>query len=180
VDANAFLEKPMPLHENLRYPIFLIEKKAQKYAIFDIAHTKGDFVVGSRMPARKKYVDGYLFDSLGTVYEYKGSSGWPRFGEYSKPVLEVLILPALFAKLLSRYIYFGPKLVAAKNVNEAEFRELLLSSLKPHVRPKARPQIALLLSEARTYEDMIKAIDWWRYYGGKRDEDGHPIEEGEA
>lgn len=167
----------MPLHEKLRYPIFLIEKKAQRYAIFDIANTKSDFVVGSRMPASKKYVDGYLFDSSGAVYEYKGSSGWPRFGEVSKPILEILIVPALLAKLAAYFFYYGPNLVTSRKVNPDEFKALILENLARHTQPKQQLELKAVLEKADSYEKVIRAIDWWRFHGGKRDEDGHPIEE---
>jgi hypothetical protein len=165
----------MNFHEQLRYPVFLAEKKPQKYAIFEVANGRGDFVTFSRLPAKHGYVDGTLFDSDGRVCEYKGSYGWPRFGEFSKPIFELLLVPALIAKLLARFLYFGPNLVTARNVEPAEFRELLFKSITRHVRPKDSPQLRTLLDDARTFEEMIRAIDWWRYYGGKRDDDGHRI-----
>lgn len=167
----------MRFHEQIRYPVFLAERKPQKYAIFDVASKRSDFVTFSRLPAKHEYVDGLLFDSSGAVFDYRGAFGWPRFGKYAKPVFEALILPSLVLKLLARFLYFGPNLVTARKTEGAEFRELLFGSITRHVRPKDRPQIKSLLDEAKTFEEMIKAIDWWRYYGGKRDEDGHPIDE---
>jgi hypothetical protein len=170
----------MRFDEQIRYPVFLAERKPQKFSIFDVAYKSMDFITFSRLPAKHEYVEGMLFDSGGTVYEYKGSFGWPRFGAISKPIFEFLIIPALVAKLLAGFLYFGPNLVTSRKVEADEFRDLLFKSISRHVRPKDRLQLKSLLEEASTFEEMIKAIDWWRYYGGKRDEDGHPIEEGEA
>jgi hypothetical protein len=36
------------------------------------------------------------------------------------------------------------------------------------------PELDQLLLEKQNFESMIEAINWFRMYGGRRDEDGHP------
>lgn len=159
----------------LNYPVFIVEKKPQKYAIFDIARKQSDFILFSRLPPKVEYVEGALFDSEGTVYNYLGSSGSPRFGPAFKMLLESLIVPSLLMKALASVVYFGPNLILAQKVDTSEYRDLIMEHLKRHTRPKERSQLRSLLDKASTYKEMIDAVDWWRFHGGERDEDGHFI-----
>jgi hypothetical protein len=161
----------------LIYPVFIVEKKAQKYAIFDIARRQSDFIIFSRLPPKVEYLEGKLFDSEGTVYDYLGSSGSPRFGPALKILLEALIVPSLMMKALASVVYFGPSLTTSKKVDISEYRDLIMTHLTRHTRPKERPQLRSLLDKASTYKEVIEAIDWWRFHGGERDEDGHLIRE---
>jgi hypothetical protein len=167
----------MKLHESIRYPALLVETKAQKYAIFDIASSQSDYVTFSRVPAKEEYVDGKVFDSCGQIFSYTGSAGWPRFGETSKFICELLIIPSLLAKAVAYVSYYGPDVKTARSVNLPIYKEEVLQQLSKHIKPKNRAELKSRISGASSFEEVIKAIDWWRYHGGKRDEDGHPIED---
>jgi len=167
-------------HETLRYPVFLVESRSTAFTIFDVAERQGDFVTLGRVPVAGRYVEGWMFDSAGTVFDYAGSAGWPRFGRKAKGVLEALVLPGLLFKPLAMLRYFGPRLVAARQEEAGAFRELIFDRIRRHVKPKDRPQLRALLDKARSPEEMIRAIDWWRYHGGARDADGHPLDEDET
>lgn len=170
----------MRYHETLRYPVFLVEAKSTEFTIFDVLERQGDFVTFGRVPVAGKYVEGWLFDSAGRMFDYAGSAGWPRFGRQAKAVLEALVLPGVLFKPWAVARYFGPQLVGVQEVEADAFRALLFDRIRRHVKPKERPQLRALLDKARTPEEMIRAVDWWRYNGGARDADGHPLDEGEA
>ena len=170
----------MRYHESLRYPVFLVEAKSTEFTIFDVLHRQGDFVTFGRVPVAGKYVEGWLFDSTGRVFDYAGSAGWPRFGRKAKAVLEALVLPGVLFKPWAVAQYFGPELVGVQEADADAFRALLFDRIRRHVKPKERPQLSAAMDKARSPEEMIRAVDWWRYNGGKRDADGHPLDEDET
>ena len=166
----------MRLRNRIHYPALIVEKKAQKYSIFDIIHSQSDYVTFGRMPAASEYVEGSIFDSCGQIFSYKGSAGWPRFGEVPKVILEFLIIPSLLAKFLAHFIYYGPNVKSGIYLDLSDYKKEIQKRLNKHIKAKDRAEVSAILSGAKTFEDSIRAIDWWRLHGGKRDEDGHPIE----
>ena len=94
-------------------------------------------------------------------------------------MLEALVLPGLVMKPVAVLAYFGPKLRSVREVEEGAYREALFDAIRRHLRPKDRQEVRAVLDRAKGPEAMIRAIDDWRYRGGKRDADGHPLDEGE-
>ena len=167
----------MRYHATLRYPVFLAEAGNNEFTIYDVLHRQGDFLTLGRVPVIGRYGTGLLFDSAGRVFAYEGAAGWPRFGKGTKAVLEALMLPGLLMKPVAVLRYYGPELRSVRAVEEAAFREMLFEAIKRHLRPKDRQEVRALLDKAQGPEAMIRAIDHWRYFGGKRDRDGHPLDE---
>ena len=165
----------MENQKNIAYPLFLIEDKAQRYAIYNIIYSKDDFVVFSRVPPKGEYKMGIAFDSAGYVYSYAGSSGMPRFAPTPKLILEILILPSVVFKLMAKFIYYGPTLQSREKLSTDQFRELLIEKLSRYEKGKDRVQLVSLLDKAIDYKAMIDAVDFYRKFGGNRDEDGHEI-----
>jgi hypothetical protein len=161
----------------LKYPVFVVESKAQKYAIFNLARAQSDFVVFTRLPPKGEYVDGMIFDAGGSMYTYKGSSGSPRFGSTLKAVLEAFIIPSLIAKVMARFVCFGPTPLTSRKLDLNQYRESLMKSMRSHTSARERLQLEALLQSADTYKKILASVDWWRFHGGKRDEDGHPVED---
>lgn len=173
------LGDPVPYHQTLRYPVFLVEAAAGEYTLYDVAERQSDFVTFGRVPVAGKYGEGWLFDSSGMVFDYSGSAGWPRFGRTAKTVLESLVLPGILFKPIAMLRYFGPKIAGGRKEEADAFRDLIFDRIRRHLKPKDRRELRGLLDKAATPEGMIRAIDWWRYNGGRRDADGHPLDEGE-
>ncbi len=151
-----------------RYPVVLVENKARKYAIFDVVRAKSGFLTFGRLPARQKYVDGQVFDSSGRIFTYLRSAGWPRFGEVAKSIGEALIVPGLIATILSRVVYFGPHLTSQRSVTVDDFRQELLKNLARHVSAADRLALEGLLGKQDGFEEIVEAVNWWRFHGGAR------------
>jgi hypothetical protein len=168
------------LHDTIRYPALIVEKKPRKYTIVDIVWSPSDYVTLSRMPAQLQYVDGRIFDSEGQVFSYSGSAGWPRFGETSKFICELLIIPSFFVKMLAYIAYYGPNVRTVESIDLASYKQEILTRYPRELKPEERMELTSLFNRANTFEEVIKAYDWWRLHGGKRDEDGHPLEDNGA
>lgn len=160
----------------LRYPVLLVEAGRHPRTMFDISYRQGDFLTLGRVPARDRYGAGWLFDASGRVFDYRGGAGWPRFGPAVKAVLEALVLPGLMAKPVALLRYFGPELVAVRQVDPDAFRDLVVRSLGRHVKAGEMAELEPMLARAVTFEAMIRAVDDWRHNGGARDADGHPLD----
>ena len=100
-------------------------------------------------------------------------SRWPRFGEVANSIGEALIVPGLIATILSRVVYFGPHLTTRRSVTVDDFRQELLKSLARHVSAADRRELEGLLGKQESFEEIVEAVNWWRFLGGARDEDGH-------
>lgn len=168
-------EKATTMLKPSQFPVFIIEEKRRpNYTSYDVVRSMRGFVTFSRLPEQKRYTRGKVFDSEGRICRYKGECGWPRFSGMTKTVLEALILPPLLSKLAECYTYFGPKLTSSESVSLKQFKKEIIDSMRPFEKSDFR-QLVSLTDEAANYTAVLEEIDWFRYHGGKRDNDGHPI-----
>jgi hypothetical protein len=159
----------------LKYPVFLIEnRRNNKLTGYSIVYGPTGFTVLGRVPNSKKFTEGHLFGADGRIFTYLGSSGWPRFGPKTCLVLDNLVVPGLIFKLFERVGYYGPTLATEEHVNLEEFKRRLISSIENYGSNDIN-QLKSLLSEKNNFIDVLDGVDWWRFYAGKRDEDGHPV-----
>lgn len=162
-------------HTTLTYPVFLIEsEKGRELTGYTVVESQTGFVPLGRLPAADKYVDGLIFDSAGYVYEYCGARGWPRFGGFWRPLLEALILPSILIKILEFVVYFGPDLKSARKMELDEFKTGIVDAVASFERHEVI-QLESMLSEKGDYISAIESVDWFRYFGGHRDELGLPV-----
>jgi hypothetical protein len=161
--------------KSLKYPVFIIENlRTNKFTGFDIVYGSTGFSVWGRVPNSKKFANGYLFDANGSIFKYSGSSGWPRFSPRTCLVLDSLLIPGILSKLFERVGYFGPALTGEEHVDVEEFKIRVVASIEKY-GSKDLTQLKSLLSQKTDFISILEAVDWWRYHGGKRDEDGHPV-----
>lgn len=162
------------LERHLVYPVFLIEdQKAHKFTGYDVINNRLGFTVFGRVPNSQKYRKGLVFDASGYVFSYRGSAGWPRFQPKTCVVLDNLLIPGLLTKLGELLGYFGPNLLSKENLDLGSYGGKLLTAMSVFEK-KDFPELEQLLFEKQNFESMIEAIHWFRMYGGRRDEDGHP------
>lgn len=162
---------------DLTFPVFVIEDRAGEYKIYDIATKQSDFLTFSRVPTARTFNAGYVFDAAGQVYRYESESGWPRFSKGWKNLLEALLLPGPFFKILAYFVYYGPDIRSPEQLELSVFREKVLERLKVYEKGRDAKQLSKALNQAMSYLEVIKAIDWYRFYGGHRDPDGHLLDE---
>lgn len=161
--------------ESLDYPVFLIENdRKNQFTGFNIVYRPTGYSVWGRVPNANKYQEGQMFDASGRIFKYAGSSGWFRFSPKVCSVLDSLILPGLVSKLFEALAYYGPALMTGEKVDIEEFKHRLLASIERY-GSKDLDQLSSLVSKATDFVAVLEAVDWWRYNGGTRDEDGHPI-----
>ncbi len=166
------INKEAVSYRNLIYPVFLIEnKKGNELTGYSVVESQSDFVPLGRVPAAGKYHDGLLFDSAGYIYEYSGSRGWPLFRSWSRTVLEATVIPSILTKLLEFLVYFGPNLKSRRKVNLEEFKETIIDAIS-RFEDHEVDQLESILSGKYDYLSAIKSVDWFRYFGGQRDELG--------
>lgn len=159
----------------LKYPIFIIEDdRAHEFTGFNVVLQQTNFLPFGRVPNSQKYNQGYVFDSKGRVYKYFGPSGYLRFHPKACIILDALIIPGLLFKLLAMFTYLGPNLIEVENVDPEEFKHRIVSKVMNY-GSKDINQLVEILSTKTDYQSILKGVDWWRYHGGRRDEDGHPI-----
>ena len=159
----------------LAYPIFCIENDPRNPIFgYDVKRRQTDFTAFGRVPRRNKFKSGKIFDSIGTVYDYTGSAGTPRFSSNTCDILDAMLIPGLLFKLIETQVYFGPKLGDGRHACLPDFIDGLIDRIEKFERAK-QPELQELLSESHSYTDAIEIVDKWRYFGGRRDLDGHPI-----
>ena len=163
----------------ISWPVFVIEDRANDYTIYDVVARWSDFVTFGRVPPVGKFLSGHLFDASGKVYRYHSEAGWPRFSRRWKNLLEALILPGPLFKITSCFVYYGPDVLPGEQLELNEFRARILERMLVYEKGRDARQLERALGKAASYLDVIKAIDWYRFYGGRRDADGHPLNEPE-
>jgi hypothetical protein len=160
-------------HRQLSYPVFLIEKKDQKFTGFTIIYSKAWFITLGRLPIQSQFVSGFVFDSSGNRYEYLGECGKPRFRSPVIEVLEAMLLPSLFSKVQQYFSYFGPDFILQNKLTVDEYRAAVIDCLSVYVRGAALAGLKNSLQKSDGFLDIIRSIERFRYNGGVRDEDGH-------
>ena len=159
----------------LKYPIAVVESSpAHEFTGFMIVRRQTGFSVLGRVPNSQKFGEGYVFDSCGQIFRYAGSSGKPRFSPKLCVILDNLLVPGFLSKLLEVFVYFGPELLSREKVLLAEFKARLLLAIEAHGSEDV-DQLRQVLSDKTSFQDVLEGVDWWRYCGGRRDRDGHPI-----
>jgi len=159
----------------LEYPLFLAERKSDGgIRWYDVIFSQAGFTTFGRVPLASQYSNGHVFDSSGRVYVYLGASGWPRFSQVICNVLDNLIIPGLFFRGLGFFVYFGPKLVSSERLDLEEFEAEILTVVRGFQDPGFEELKKSVLSST-DFRSVIEGVDWYRFHGGDRDEDGHPI-----
>lgn len=166
-----------PVYPAIAFPIFLIEDRKGEYVIYNMFHQWSDFVTFGRVPPHGQFNAGYVFDSAGFAYRYESECGWPRFSTRWKKFLEVLILPGLLFKVVGYFVYYGPNLLSGEQLDVPEFRKRIFERMQVYEKGRDARQLRKTLDRASSYQEVIKAVDWYRFYGGRRDDDGHLLEE---
>ncbi|WP_284176667.1 hypothetical protein [Frigidibacter sp. SD6-1] len=144
----------------------------------DIVRKQSNYITFSRMPKKGKFVEGRIFDSAGFCFEYSGECGWPRFGPVSSAILEPILIPAMLSKIQQHFFYFGPHLVGTRRVPIEEYKRQVLASIRQLGMGRRSEQLSRAIDDAPDARGVIEAVDRWRYHGGLRDADGHPIRNG--
>jgi hypothetical protein len=160
----------------LEFPVFFIEdRKSNKFTGYEVTYGSTGFTVWGRVPNSKKFTSGHLFDAGGRVFKYSGSSGWLRFSPKVCLILDNLIIPGIISKLFETFGYYGPTLVTEEESDIEAYKYRLVAYIERY-GSKDIDQLKSLLSGKSNFVDVLNAVDWWRYHGGKRDEDGHTIQ----
>lgn len=160
--------------KQITYPVYIIENQRQKYNNANIVRRQTGFITLGRVPAKRKFVKGHLFDSRGICYEYQGECGWPRYGGRFREIAELLILPALISKVLEVFLYFGPDLKEETPLSLDQFKAKIVQSTA-RIAKKDLDQLKRTLASKTDYISVIEGVEWWLYNAGKRDQDGHPV-----
>lgn len=164
-------------HLKIKYPVLVIEEPGSELTGMNNVRFKSDFHTSSRVPKIGKFKAGCLFDSAGFCYRYNGECGKPRFPVgWVSVLLETLIIPPIITKILERIYYFGPNITSRELLPVEVFKEEIISAVASR-KAKDGPELRRALSREVTYDGVLKAVDHWRYYGGKRDKDGHLLED---
>jgi enoyl-[acyl-carrier protein] reductase I len=79
-----------------------------------------------------------------------------------------------FMKLVEMVRYFGPRLTECAQEDLPAYKRRLLEAIAVF-GDKDFAQLRDLVDKANDYTAVIEAVDLWRYCGGRRDQDGHPI-----
>lgn len=163
---------------SIKFPAIIVEDKANEYKIYDVIYQWSDFVTLGRAPAKGTYIAGFMFDANGYIYRYDSELGWPRLTKRLCSFLDNLVVPGLLFKIISSFLYFGPDVGTGKREELIVFRRKLLECLLVHEKGEDAKQVAVLLEEAHSPLEVIKSVDWYRFYGGRRDKDGHLLGQG--
>ena len=164
------------LSRSLEYPVLLVEEdRHHSFTGYNIVYRPTGFTTFGRVPNAQKFGKGLMFDSSGKIYQYEGSSGYPRFSPRACSILDNLILPGLLIRALHVFWYFGPRLIRSEHVDVPEFKLQASSAIEAY-EDEEIPQLRGILSRKANYKSVIEGVDWWRYNGGNRDDDGHPVE----
>lgn len=178
VDANPRSDR---LTAMLAYPIAIVEhKKGNPLCGFDVVYSKRGFTTFGRVPNAAKFRSGIIFDCSGQVFEYEGSSGWPRFSSATSNLLDNLLLPGIITKVVECFGYFGPTLISQELLGIETYRAKLYAAISSY-GAKDLQQLKQILNAKTTYRSVLEGFEHWRYFGDNRDEDGHPelLENGE-
>ncbi len=168
--ANSAISASM-----LKYPIAVVENSpAHRFTGFMIVRRQTGFSVLGRVPNSQKFGEGHVFDSAGQIFCYAGSSGKPRFSPGLCVILDNLLVPGFLSKLIELFLYFGPELVSREKLLPAEFKSRLLSAIEAHGSEDV-DELRQVLVGRTGFQDILEGVDWWRYCGGRRDRDGHPV-----
>lgn len=166
---NTFLEAA--------FPIFVVEDRQGEYVGYDIVKRWSDFVTFGRVPARGEFNAGYAFDVTGKMYRYESELGWPRFSKGWKGFLEALVLPGPLFKIIAHFTYYGPDIQPGEVLDLARFQEMIFKRMQVYEKGRDAKQLRELIGRATSYAEVIDAINWYRFYGGRRDKDGHLLDE---
>lgn len=165
------------MYLKLAFPAFVIEDRAGEYKIYDVITRNSDFLTFGRVPTVGTFNAGYVFDAAGRLYRYESERGWPRFSKRWKNLLEALILPGLLFKIVAYLVYYGPDVLPGEQLELGEFRRRIIERLQVYEKGRDARQVRMVLNRATSYSEAIKAIDWYRLFGGRRDPDGHLLDE---
>jgi hypothetical protein len=171
------MQRDGKVHLTVTWPLFVIEDRANDYTIYDILSRQSDFLTFGRLPPVGKFRSGHAFDAGGKVYRYQSEAGWPRFSRRWKGLLENLIVPGPVFKLVSCFVYYGPALLPGEQLGLPDFRARILERMLVYEKGRDARQLKRALEKASSYPEVIAAIDWYRFHGGRRDADGHLLDE---
>jgi hypothetical protein len=161
------------------YPISVTEHRNRKHKDWfgHILYSQREFLTFGRVPTRGTFVQGEIFDSSGRFFNYRGERGFPRFQRQTKTVLEALILPGALFYLSQLLVYYGPDVKDETLLDLDDFKARLLAVWSKGSMKSEREELAGIVKSAKDYRMAIERVNHWRYFGGRRDEDGHPIED---
>lgn len=174
-DARSECRMNSETSGSLSYPVFLVENdRTHVFTGYNVVRKPTDFTTFGRVPNSEKYSDGLLFDSKGRLFNYHGADGWPRFSPQVCAILDYLVLPGLLSKLLEAVFYFGPKLTSGEKLDLQSYKEAIIERVE-RFEKSDQPQLRLIIADKKDFASVIEGLDWWRFHGGQRDEDGHPV-----
>ncbi|WP_090060682.1 hypothetical protein [Celeribacter neptunius] len=157
------------------YPLFWIELPERKeFSTMDVVYRRSGFTTLFRLPSKAKFSTGLLFDAGGRCFCYDGERGPCRLKTTSiiKVILESLVLPSLLFWPLSSVVYYGPNIQSCEELSLGDFKQKIMQAILSHKSNKDADR-EIDLPPCQDFRAVIEAIEHWRYFGGKRDEDGH-------
>lgn len=141
----------MSSEPKLNYLVFLIESdRKNEFTSYKVIRNRYDFALFGRVPNSAKYSNGLLFNCDGRCYTYKGAAGRPRFSPKLCRILDNMLLPGMFSKVLEAAFYFGPKPVSVKKLDLESFRSLVVASIEEYER-KPEQQLTRVVAKKGTY-----------------------------
>ena len=128
-----------------------------------------------RVPLRDKYKKGVLFTASGDVVAYEGGAGQPRFTQTTGRFLDFLFLPGLVFFFAAYFVYYGPRPNGRSHPDLPEYKATLIKAARTKFkRSRTLGELERGVTRASNAQDVVLAYEHWQYFGGVRDEDGHP------
>jgi len=152
---------------DLRYPVLVVAaKQKESWGKYKVVTGPSQYFTFSRLPVRKHYEHGYIFDSAGLIAECRGMSAWPVLDEngWAKAMLEnTLVVPILF-RAFALFLNIGPGIVESQRVSLDDFKAKILESLRLHSSQKQIDNLSNLFERGHKQlppADDAKSIVLW-------------------
>ena len=146
----------------LTYPAIIVQDNGPRYFRYRVINAQSDWVPWFNIPNPIDYAaGGAIYDSSGIKHTYHPN---PRFGDKSTviKVAENLILPAFFLKLISAFIYFGPKISSSTQLSGDVFKTDILAGLVAYEGEKLREsQLARSVDKSENSRAIVESIKSW-------------------
>lgn len=162
------------------YPVSINERRTNSYWGGDIIYSQREFLTFGRVPTRGTFVNGEVFDSSGRYFTYHGERGFPRFQHRTKNLLEILVLPGIAFYFSQLFAYYGPDVKTKTLLDLNDFKARLVAVWSKGSNNDEKAELAGLVGPAKDYRMALERVDHWRYFGGQRDEDGHPNDDADS
>jgi len=164
------------MRQKIKFPAIWVEfprdPPSDFYSDYLVIGSSAEFLTFSRLPDRKKFAAGWLFDSEGNIWSTSAPDQWYFLPRRANRILEMLILPGLLWALIRYLVWVGPKIRGRRMASISEFKSDLVRSISLHSQSDAA-ELSLRLKDKITVNQCISEFRNWVTFGGNRDEDGH-------